>query len=208
MLLRCCTTDFLSAESDVSGGIIQGLVFDDNSGGEIIEEVVSGTAGSQDTQKFIGLLHPHPSDHSYPALKQRFRHQACRGPDHGDFGMRSGHLQNFIQRVVQQGDTGYDQYVGFGDDFPGTLRGYEVGHFFWPEGGWVLRDDPPGAAQGNPKEYSDIDLAVISDWFEGKPKIENMQYLSIPILPSIAFFASTFPSGTKALFPMWAIYKY
>jgi len=33
-------------------------------------------------------------------------------------------------------------------------------------------------AQGNPKEYSDIDLAVISDWFKGKPKIENMQYLS------------------------------
>ncbi len=33
-------------------------------------------------------------------------------------------------------------------------------------------------AHGNPKEYSDIDLAVISDWFEGKPKIENMQYLS------------------------------
>ena len=33
-------------------------------------------------------------------------------------------------------------------------------------------------AIGNPKEYSDIDLAVISDWFEGKPKIENMQFLS------------------------------
>ena len=33
-------------------------------------------------------------------------------------------------------------------------------------------------AQGNPKEYSDIDLAVISDWFDGKPRIENMQYLS------------------------------
>ena len=33
-------------------------------------------------------------------------------------------------------------------------------------------------AQPNPKEYSDIDLAVISDWFEGKPRIENMQYLS------------------------------
>lgn len=33
-------------------------------------------------------------------------------------------------------------------------------------------------ARGNPKEYSDIDLAVISDWFEGKPRIENMQYLS------------------------------
>ena len=33
-------------------------------------------------------------------------------------------------------------------------------------------------ARGNPKEYSDIDLAVISDWFEGKPKIKNMQYLS------------------------------
>ena len=45
--MRCCTTDFLSAESDAHGGIIQGLVFDDNSGGEIIEEVVSGTAGSQ-----------------------------------------------------------------------------------------------------------------------------------------------------------------
>jgi predicted nucleotidyltransferase len=33
-------------------------------------------------------------------------------------------------------------------------------------------------AHANPKEYSDIDLAVVSDWFEGKPKIENMQYLS------------------------------
>jgi predicted nucleotidyltransferase len=33
-------------------------------------------------------------------------------------------------------------------------------------------------AKGSPKEYSDIDLAVISDWFEGKPRIENMQYLS------------------------------
>ena len=33
-------------------------------------------------------------------------------------------------------------------------------------------------AKGDPKEYSDIDLAVISDWFEGKPRIENMQYLS------------------------------
>ena len=33
-------------------------------------------------------------------------------------------------------------------------------------------------AQGNPQEYSDIDLAVISDWFAGKPRIENMQYLS------------------------------
>jgi len=33
-------------------------------------------------------------------------------------------------------------------------------------------------AQGTAKEYSDIDLAVVSDWFEGKPKIENMQHLS------------------------------
>jgi predicted nucleotidyltransferase len=33
-------------------------------------------------------------------------------------------------------------------------------------------------AQVNPQDYSDIDLAVISDWFEGKPRIENMQYLS------------------------------
>jgi len=33
-------------------------------------------------------------------------------------------------------------------------------------------------ASGNPKEYSDIDLAVISDWFEGMTKIESMQYLS------------------------------
>ncbi len=33
-------------------------------------------------------------------------------------------------------------------------------------------------AHGQPETYSDIDLAVISDWFENKPKIENMQYLS------------------------------
>lgn len=33
-------------------------------------------------------------------------------------------------------------------------------------------------AQGNEKEHSDIDLAVISDWFQGKAHIENMQYLS------------------------------
>jgi len=33
-------------------------------------------------------------------------------------------------------------------------------------------------AVGDPKEHSDIDIAVISDWFEGKTKIENMQYLS------------------------------
>jgi predicted nucleotidyltransferase len=33
-------------------------------------------------------------------------------------------------------------------------------------------------ARGDAKDYSDIDLAVISDWFEGRPKIENMQYLS------------------------------
>ena len=33
-------------------------------------------------------------------------------------------------------------------------------------------------AQGTAKEYSDIDLAVVSDWFEGRPKIENMQHLS------------------------------
>jgi predicted nucleotidyltransferase len=32
-------------------------------------------------------------------------------------------------------------------------------------------------AQGNPEEYSDIDLAVISDWFEGKPAIENLKFL-------------------------------
>jgi predicted nucleotidyltransferase len=33
-------------------------------------------------------------------------------------------------------------------------------------------------AQGNAKEYSDIDLAIISDWFLNKTHIENMQYLS------------------------------
>jgi uncharacterized protein len=33
-------------------------------------------------------------------------------------------------------------------------------------------------AQGNPKEFSDIDLALISDWFKDRSKIENMQYLS------------------------------
>lgn len=33
-------------------------------------------------------------------------------------------------------------------------------------------------AHGNPKEHSDIDLAIISDWFRDKTRIENMQYLS------------------------------
>ncbi len=33
-------------------------------------------------------------------------------------------------------------------------------------------------ATGKPKEHSDIDLAVISDWFSHKSHIENMQYLS------------------------------
>jgi predicted nucleotidyltransferase len=33
-------------------------------------------------------------------------------------------------------------------------------------------------AQGTPKEHSDIDLAVISDWFRDKTRIEGMQYLS------------------------------
>ena len=33
-------------------------------------------------------------------------------------------------------------------------------------------------AQGNAKEYSDIDLAIISNWFQDKKHIENMQYLS------------------------------
>ncbi|HDZ23678.1 MAG TPA: nucleotidyltransferase domain-containing protein [Desulfobacteraceae bacterium] len=33
-------------------------------------------------------------------------------------------------------------------------------------------------AHGNPKGYSDIDLAIISDWFRGKKRIESMQYLS------------------------------
>ncbi|MDY6839818.1 MAG: nucleotidyltransferase domain-containing protein [Thermodesulfobacteriota bacterium] len=33
-------------------------------------------------------------------------------------------------------------------------------------------------AYGNPEEHSDIDLAIISDWFQGKTRIENMQHLS------------------------------
>ena len=33
-------------------------------------------------------------------------------------------------------------------------------------------------AHGNAKEHSDIDLAIISDWFSDKTRIENMQYLS------------------------------
>ena len=33
-------------------------------------------------------------------------------------------------------------------------------------------------AHGKPQEHSDIDLAVISDWFEGKPSIENLKFLS------------------------------
>ncbi len=31
---------------------------------------------------------------------------------------------------------------------------------------------------GNAKEHSDIDLAIISDWFKNKKHIENLQYLS------------------------------
>jgi predicted nucleotidyltransferase len=38
-------------------------------------------------------------------------------------------------------------------------------------------------AHGNAKEHSDIDLAIISDWFQDKKHIENMQYLS-RVLPS------------------------
>ena len=33
-------------------------------------------------------------------------------------------------------------------------------------------------AKGTSKGHSDIDLAIISDWFLGKPHIENMQFLS------------------------------
>ena len=33
-------------------------------------------------------------------------------------------------------------------------------------------------AHGNPKEHSDIDLAVISDWFRDKTRMEGMQFLS------------------------------
>lgn len=33
-------------------------------------------------------------------------------------------------------------------------------------------------AHGNAKEHSDIDLAIISEWFRDKTRIQNMQYLS------------------------------
>jgi len=33
-------------------------------------------------------------------------------------------------------------------------------------------------AGGKPKDHSDIDLAIISDWFRDKSRIESMQYLS------------------------------
>lgn len=33
-------------------------------------------------------------------------------------------------------------------------------------------------AQGKAREHSDIDLAIISDWFSNKTHIESMQYLS------------------------------
>ena len=75
-------------------------------------------------------------------------------------------------------------------------------------------------AQGKAKDYSDIDLAVISDWFEGKPKIKNMQYLSkiaagynsiIEALPFTekefsnldkrSFLASIIKTGRKMTFP-------
>ncbi len=33
-------------------------------------------------------------------------------------------------------------------------------------------------AHGSPKEHNDIDLAIISEWFRYKTRIQNMQYLS------------------------------
>ena len=33
-------------------------------------------------------------------------------------------------------------------------------------------------AKGSPQEHSDIDLAVISDSFDGKPVIENLKFLA------------------------------
>ena len=33
-------------------------------------------------------------------------------------------------------------------------------------------------AHENAREHSDIDLAIVSDWFRGKAHIENLQYLS------------------------------
>lgn len=33
-------------------------------------------------------------------------------------------------------------------------------------------------AQGTAKDHSDIDLAIISNWFRNRPRIENMQFLS------------------------------
>ena len=33
-------------------------------------------------------------------------------------------------------------------------------------------------AHGSAKEHSDIDLAIVSDWFRDKKHIENIQYLS------------------------------
>jgi predicted nucleotidyltransferase len=33
-------------------------------------------------------------------------------------------------------------------------------------------------AQGKPEKHSDIDLAVISDWFENRPTIENLTFLA------------------------------
>ncbi len=34
-------------------------------------------------------------------------------------------------------------------------------------------------ARGDAKEHSDIDLAIVSDWFRDKPHIKNMQFLSL-----------------------------
>jgi predicted nucleotidyltransferase len=33
-------------------------------------------------------------------------------------------------------------------------------------------------ANGKAGDHSNIDLAVISNWFEGRPRMENMKYLS------------------------------
>jgi predicted nucleotidyltransferase len=68
-------------------------------------------------------------------------------------------------------------------------------------------------AHGNAKDYSDIDLAIISSWFQDKKHIENMQYLSRlaakynSLIEALPFTAEEYRSLDKRTF-LASIVKY
>ena len=61
-------------------------------------------------------------------------------------------------------------------------------------------------AHGMPQEHSDIDLAVISDWFRDKSRMESMQFLSRlaarynTLIEAIPFTAEEYRNPDKRTF--------